>query len=285
MFANLFAFSPPLPSLSVCAILDPHFRTFNNQFFSYHGQCDMVLCRSEGFANGLGLDIHIRTTRVNSPHMQYSYISGTAVKINSDILEVSEDGALVVNGNFVSLDENTPHAIFGMFKLTKSRMGSKKKILVYNLELSSDESIQIRANLKSRMLFVDVNGVFPGSEGLLGAPAEEDKPLLARDGMTNLTGQWNTYGEEWQVNDKDPQLFLDSKRFPQYPYGCLYKEVQKRDHVRRRRHLMETNITVSIEVATSACSYLKEDTMKQFCINDIMATGDLDLIEDPFYSN
>jgi hypothetical protein len=89
---------------------------------------------------------------------------------------VSEDGILAVNGKFVSLDENLPHAIFGMFNLTKSIMGSKKKILVYNLELPSNESIQIRANLKSRMLFVDVNGVFPGSEGLLGAPAEEDKP-------------------------------------------------------------------------------------------------------------
>jgi hypothetical protein len=224
---------------------------------------------------------------VNSPHMQYFYISGTAVKINSDILELSEeDGILVVNGKFVSLDENLPHGFFGMFNFTKSVMGSKKKILVYSLELPSNESIQIRANLKSRMLFVDVNGVLPGSEGLLGAPLEDGKPLLARDGMTDLTGHWNTYGEEWQVNDKDPQLFLDSKRFPQYPNGCLYKEVQKHDHVRRRRRRLigDTN-NISIEVATNACSYLKEDTMKQFCINDIMATGDLDLIEDPFYSN
>jgi len=209
------------------------------------------------------------------------------VKIGSDILEISEDGKLAMNGKFVSLDENLAHGFFGMFNFTKSVMGSKKKILVYDLELPSEESIQIRANLKSRMLFVDVNGVFPGSEGLLGAPPEDGKPLLARDGMTDLTGHWNTYGEEWQVNDKDPQLFLDSKRFPQYPNGCLYNEqVQMHDHVRRRRRrrLMETN-TVSIEVATNACSYLKEDTMKQFCINDIMATGDLDLIEDPFYSN
>jgi hypothetical protein len=245
----------------------------------------MVLCRSEGFANGLGLDIHIRTTRVNSPYMQYSYISGAAVKIDSDILEISEDGKLVVNGKFVSLDENFAHAIFGMFNVTKSVMGSKKKILVYSLELPSNESIQIRANLRSRMLFVDVNGVFPGSEGLLGAPLEDGKPLLARDGMTNLTGHWNTYGEEWQVNDKDPQLFLDRKRFPQYPYGCLYKEVEKHDHVRRRRRrLIDTN-NISFEVATNTCSHLKEDTMKQFCINDIMATGNLDLIEDPFYSN
>jgi hypothetical protein len=25
--------------------------------------------------------------------------------------------------------------------------------------------------------------------------------------------------------------------------------------------------------------------MHEFCVNDIMATGDLDLVEDPFYAN
>ena len=66
----------------------------------------MVLSRSNGFASGLGLDVHIRTTRVNNPHMDYSYISGAAVKIGPDVLEVSEDGALIVNGDLVVLDDN-----------------------------------------------------------------------------------------------------------------------------------------------------------------------------------
>jgi hypothetical protein len=28
---------------------------------------------------------------------------------------------------------------------------------------------------------------------------------------------------------------------------------------------------------------LEKDHMKAFCVDDVMATGDLDLVEDPFY--
>jgi len=31
--------------------------------------------------------------------------------------------------------------------------------------------------------------------------------LLARDGATNLAGEWNTFGEEWQVHNNEPKLF------------------------------------------------------------------------------
>jgi hypothetical protein len=118
--------------------------------------------------------------------------------------------------------------------------------------------------------------------------------LLARhDGTTDLTGYslrlltgyWNThtYGEEWQVNDVDPKLFQDMKRYPQYPESCLYTAEKKNSYIRGRgRRLMETNM-VSIEAATDACAHLEKDHMKAFCVDDVMATGDLDLVEDPFY--
>jgi hypothetical protein len=135
------------------------------------------------------------------------------------------------------------------------------------------------------MLFVDMNGSFADSEGLLGADPKDGKPLLARDGTTDLTGHWNTYGEEWQVNDVDPKLFQDMKRYPQYPESCLYTAEKKNSYVRGRgRRLMETNM-VSIEAATDACAHLEKDHMKAFCVDDVMATGDLDLVEDPFYAN
>jgi hypothetical protein len=228
----------------------------------------------------LGLDVHIRTTRVNNPHMDYSYISGAAVKIGPDVLEVSEDGALIVNGDLVVLDDNVG-TYFAGYALTKSVKGSKHRIIAHDLNLGNGNSIQIRANTKTGMLFVDMNGAFADSEGLLGAAPEEGKPLLARDGITDLTGHWNTYGEEWQVNAVDFKLFQDSTRHPQYPNSCEYNADVK-NHVRRR--LMDTD-RVTLEVATDTCAHLKEDTMHEFCVNDIMATGDLDLVEDPFYAN
>ena len=226
--------------------------------------------------------------------MDYSYISGIAVKIGPDTLEVSGDGKLIVNGHSTVFPEFTDNIAFArtVYTITKTLMGDKQRIVAYNLDLGEDidSSIQIRVNTNKSMLFVDMNGAFADSEGLLGAALEEGKPLFARDGITDLTGHWNTYGEEWQVNDTDPKLFQDSHRHPQYPVGCLYttmaeKNMATMSHVRRR--LEDTGIThiVGLQEASKACSHLDDDRMKDFCVNDIMATGDLDLVEDPFYAN
>ncbi len=259
-------------------MIDPHFRTFNEVYFSYHGQCDLVLSRSSDFADGLGLHIHIRTTRVDNPHIAYSYISGVAVRIGSNILEIFENGEFIINGEESRGFE--PVTLSG-YNISISVKGSNKRIIVFDLDLFNERSIQIRSNTKNNMLFVDVNGAFVDSEGLLGPlPMEDNKLLLARDGITDLTGYWNTYGEEWQVKDTDFKLFQDGSRHPQYPNGCEYI-ADKSHHVRRR--LQDTNQKVDIGVATKACSHLI-DTMRGFCIDDIMATGDVELAEDPFYS-
>ena len=70
-----------------------------------------------------------------------------------------------------------------------------------------DKSIQIRANLKTGMLFVDMIGNFNDSVGLMGRAGITKGFLLARDGATNLAGEWNTFGEEWQVHNNEPKLF------------------------------------------------------------------------------
>jgi len=69
---------------------DPHIQPFEGPPFSFHGQYDGVMMASKEFADGLGIDVHIRTTRIDNPRMSYSYISGTAVKIGTDILEVQD---------------------------------------------------------------------------------------------------------------------------------------------------------------------------------------------------
>lgn len=73
---------------------DPHVKTWVGQQYDYHGECDLVLVSSEKFANGLGLDIHIRTTIRDD----WSYISATALRIGEDILEVHSFGKYYLNG-------------------------------------------------------------------------------------------------------------------------------------------------------------------------------------------
>jgi hypothetical protein len=245
----------------------------------------LVLTRSQKFSNGLGLEVHIRTTRVNGPNAaDYSYISGVAVKIGDDILEVNQEGVLNVNGES-NVPDNAGMVFAGLYGLTTFTKGVKNRIIVYNLDLGDNKNIQIRANTKNGMLFVDVNGAFVDSEGLLGAPPAKGSGLVARDGVTDLTGHWNTYGEEWQVNDVDPQLFQDKERKPQFPETCSYTATDiEKTHLRHRRRLAESD-KVGIEAARDACSHLSSEEMREFCILDIMATGDLDLVEDPFYTS
>ena len=80
---------------------DPHFQSFSGRFFSFHGQCDLLLMRSKMFA-GTGVAVHIRTTRVDNTRagiMSYSYISGVAVQVGKDTLEVTDGATLLINGS------------------------------------------------------------------------------------------------------------------------------------------------------------------------------------------
>ena len=280
---------PPVNTIS-----DPHFTTFNGKSFSFHGECDLVVLASPKFALGLGLDVHIRTTRVDSFSHSYSYISGVAIRIGEDVLEVTEDGEIVVNGaNFMDDDLS---AVFGGYFITKSLKGSKKNIVVYDLSLSNanpSESIQIRCNSRSRMIFLDVflDDMFYETRGLLGTGTPGiDTGILSRDGQRNLDGYWNTFGEEWQVTVDEPKLFQEN-RAPQHPRGCIYESQskisgRKKDNLRRRLMTVGSNkeayAAITLDKATMACN-ASVGKKKDFCIGDIMATGSLELAEDPFY--
>lgn len=265
-------------------LVDPHFNTLTGHHFSYHGQCDLIMMESPQFMSGLGLTIHIRTTRVDSFLASYSYISEIALRFGKDVVQVQSDGQLLINGM-----ENTADlvAVSEAFSVQKSLTGKKKLIVNYDLNLGAKNLINIRANLKTHMLFMDVSGNFPDSVGLLGSTDAHGvaQSLLSRDGFRNLEGEWNTLGEEWQVRDTDKNLFLN-KRFPQYPEGCVYtstgtgKDAEKKNLRRRLEDRSKSN--VSIEVAKSACAHLS-GPKQDFCVTDVMLTGDLDLAEDPFY--
>jgi hypothetical protein len=58
--------------------------TWKGEHFEYHGQCDMILTKDDTFANGLGLELQIRTKLVRF----WSYIRNAAIRIGDDILEI-----------------------------------------------------------------------------------------------------------------------------------------------------------------------------------------------------
>ena len=183
------------------------------------------------------------------------------------------------------LDEFT----FARFPVRKATRGKKKNIYVYDFDLdeSGSTSIEVRANGRTGMLFVDVSGNFDDGVGLLGSGKEENSAkLFGRDRITDFTDEWNSFGEEWQVRDTEPKLFLDD-RMPQYPTGCVYVASAHTTHNLRSRHRrlteVNSNEVVIREMAMEACSEAS-GKKKDFCIGDVMVSGGVELAEDPFYN-
>lgn len=75
---------------------DPHFRSWGQLPFDYHGVCDLVLVASESFNKGMGLNLHARTKSMK--HGAYSHISILALQIGNDVLEVHAYGKFLFNG-------------------------------------------------------------------------------------------------------------------------------------------------------------------------------------------
>ena len=241
--------------------------------------------KSSEFLHGMGIAIHVRTTRVDRSSVGYSFISGAAVRIGLETFEVRSDGDLFSNGEYVSFHEGAAYSLPSVLSISQKFIGRRKQLVQYEFTFNGmDNSIRIRSNLKNGMVFVDIGGIYPDNVGLLGSSGEDaDKGLLGRDGVTDYTGEWNSLGEQWQVRDTEPKLFME-EREPQFPTGCLYDA--KNSFLRQgreRRRLMDVSRSISVAEATSACSEAPEGYKKAFCIDDVMATGDIDLVDDPFY--
>ena len=255
---------------------DPHFTTFSGQLFSYQGECELVMVHSSGFASGKGIDIHIRTTRIDRK-VHYSFISGIAIQIGTDVFEVKPDGSVIIDGSLVP-DVSS----FAGFSVIKSLQGKKKQIIQYDLLLSSSNgatdtaqrNVRVRANKKTGMLYVSVGGKFHDSVGLLGAPDKNE--LLARDGVTDMTEDWKAFGEEWQVRSTEPKLFQES-RAPQHPVPPVYEMSVKKTSMIRRRLIEDSENAVTMKNAETACAMF-QGLKKQFCIEDAMAI--IDLVDD-----
>ena len=114
---------------------------------------------------------------------------------------------------------------------------------------------------------------FGDSVGLLGKYGTGE--LFARDG--SIIENFEEFAHSWQVNpETDPQLFREL-RAPQLPNEkCRMPTVE----VPSRRNLRAN--TEEYNEATEACSH-KQGRHFDLCVEDVMATGDLELAEAGAY--
>jgi hypothetical protein len=238
---------------------DPHFKTWTGLHFDYHGECDLVLLRSETFESGLGLDVHIRT----QIRHDMSFISSAVLRIGTDVLEVASQGVYYLNG---VAGAELPNEFSG-FPFTYTQPSDKQR--VFDVHLGGRERIKIKTykDLVSVLIEQGQSKHFGDSAGLMGD--FEMGRMLARDGETVLNDH-NAFGQEWQVLDIEPTLF-QTVRLPRHPQVCTLPPPKQESRLRRR--LSES--TAEELAAEQACAHW--GVGKDDCIFDVMATGDLEM--------
>eukprot|EP00526_Cylindrotheca_closterium_P008143 CAMPEP_0113659014 /NCGR_PEP_ID=MMETSP0017_2-20120614/32092_1 /TAXON_ID=2856 /ORGANISM="Cylindrotheca closterium" /LENGTH=653 /DNA_ID=CAMNT_0000573457 /DNA_START=20 /DNA_END=1981 /DNA_ORIENTATION=+ /assembly_acc=CAM_ASM_000147 len=271
------AFAAALVDIKVCEMTrcrqseiggDPHITTWKDEHYEFHGQCDLVLAKDPDFAEGMGLDVHIRTKIVR----YWSYIQSAAIRIGDDILEIQGGTEMNTEAeywiNFEHLGDLTTFAGFPVIQES-----NKIHRRSYTIDLNSKyPGKKIVIDLYREFVRVKLGGgldIFGNTVGLLGDPRSGD--LLARDGVTSFD-DYIDFGNEWQVLPSDGRLFRELAH-PHFPERCLQPEDPQGD---RRRRLAESSI--SIEQAEAACASLKDPLTIKDCVYDVLATQDLDMI-------
>lgn len=245
---------------------DPHFKTWGGDRFDFHGGCDLVLLKNEDFANGRGLNIHVRT------HIKtwWSYIEAIVIQIGENTMEISgaEGGWIWLNGEKDGHGIETGDAALGDYHIHSRRVNEHQTIT--RIELGDKNAISIetfkhfvRVNLKP-----DTQASFYGSTGLLGSFPQGK--MVARDGVTIMEDA-NEYGQEWMVNPSEPMLFHDFTA-SEHPQQCTMPAQEQKE---ARRRLGELAITE--EEAAQACARVTDGMERDLCIFDVMATNDKDI--------
>eukprot|EP00980_Cylindrotheca_fusiformis_P012983 scaffold3240_cov68-Cylindrotheca_fusiformis.AAC.3 len=248
----------------------------------------MILVKDEDFADGLGLEVQIRTKLVKF----WSFIQKAAIRIGEDTLEMQGSPDLSVNKgnnhywiNSIYQGEVTTLGGFpvkanyaGKHKSKRwffSKYGGGNKISrSFEIDLSSKYPGQTIV-IGSYKEFVRVDFQNAGSEafgnsvGMLGNFATGK--ILSRDGVTELN-DYKELGHEWQVHPEEGVLFHNVSR-PQYPEKCIDPEARA---MKRRRRLGESSITE--KQAETACAPIKGVLDRKDCVYDVLVTQDLTMV-------
>jgi hypothetical protein len=241
---------------------DPHFKTWSGEKFDFHGACDLVLLHNPEFAEGRGLDVHIRT----QTRTWWSFVETAVVRIGEDVLEVqggSGGGEYWING--VAGKPLEDHEKFTLSGYEVEFLQKSEKQKRYRIDLGTKSGDAI--SLETLNDFVAVNaGVtmkdFGNAVGLMGSYPEGE--MLARDGVTQMEDA-DAFGMEWQVRMDEAQLFRNVGEI-QPPMTCAMPDKT----VQRSRRLGEAVMTE--ENAKRACENVAEDD-REACVFDVLATN------------
>jgi len=252
---------------------DPHFKSWVGEHFEFHGQCDLILARDDGFADGLGLDVQIRTKLVR----YWSYVKQVAILIGDDILEIEGDAdqeetlaKYWVNFEF----QPKIKTLGGIFPVEMIHGSGRFRKHHITIDLSAKyPGVKIYISTYKEFIRVDFlntsEEAFGNVDGILGN--YKTGKTVARDGQT-VINDFNDLGNEWQVRPSDNVLFHDVAN-PQFPQRCVLPEDPQG---KRRRRLEESS--VSLEDAEKACAKLADELDRKECVYDIIATQDLDMV-------
>jgi hypothetical protein len=246
---------------------DPHITTWLGEHYEYHGQCDIVLAEDAQFANGLGLDVHIRTKIVRF----WSYIKNVAIRIGNDILEIEGSAEENQSKYWINYEYQGELNELAGFPVTIKVLSDYKRVYEINLN-SKFHGQKIAIHIYKEFVRVKFNGsqsAFGNTVGLLGD--FNTGKTLARDGSTVLD-DFTELGNEWQVLPAEPKLFHEVSH-PQFPEKCVEPEDPRGE---RRRRLDEN--TVTEEQAEAACAFLKDPLSQKDCVYDILATQDVGMV-------
>lgn len=252
---------------------DPHFNRWRQaKHDSFHGECDLVLLRSEQFHDKTGVDVHVRTTMMEND-FSFSYVESSAVKVGDTILEFHPK-FFRVNGEDYDYDA-VPSFEFEergrTYKISSVMTSATKRETT--LQLDDQTSIKIRST--KNLMYVNFEGskaAFYDSVGMLGNYTTGD--MYGRDGAL-FEQDFLHYGFEWQVDPlkKDPILFKEN-RAPQLPYEKCRLPIEA--PVTSRRRLRSENSAMR-DQAIEACQNAKTDF--ELCVDDVMATNNVEAAE------
>ena len=295
------------------SIRDPHFKLWNGRDIDYQGLCDIILSQSSYGADGLPFNFFARLTSAtsNKRHAHkdnYTFISEVVLQIGDNVFEVQAENVIILHNQkyFASVADNFKNFEKAVeeknlqFKLTKEVKGQRKNMIVFKFTFKNLSSIIIVANKHFKTLSVEMDGDFDGAadiRGLLGSPKMSG--LLDREGNVMNDDDMDSYGSQWQIRD-EPKLFKDQSRSPQYPEKCEIVNQHTALNLRggagrdtssssSHRRLLGVGVEddkdcIKFEaLAAESCSQYR-GIKKEWCLRDVLKTGDLELAEDLFYS-
>eukprot|EP00980_Cylindrotheca_fusiformis_P000320 scaffold77_cov78-Cylindrotheca_fusiformis.AAC.1 len=259
---NVTVFSLPVQSTSG-SNGDPHFRTWSGGHFEYHGQCDMILVKDEEFADGLGLEVQIRTKLVRF----WSFIQNAAIRIGEDTLEMQGSPELSMqkgnNHYWINSIYQGQVTSLGGLPVTANYAGKHKNKRWFFSKYGGGNKI-------SRSFEIDLSSKYPGQKIVIGSYKE-----FVRIDFHNAN--LNAFGNS--VLPEDGMLFHNISQ-PQFPEKCIDPEARA---MKRRRRLGESSITN--EQAEAACASIEDGLDRKDCVYDVLVTQDPTMVGAYYSSN